>query len=405
MERQGSRFPAIPPRTLAIVVGSAITIGVASLVFLWPTVRGLFPAAVHQSPTPTAYATYEVVAESPNDAYVVRRPPGAGLSSASMFRTQDAGTSWHPIALPPLALENGFLVTRLQDGNLLLRAFNIDNTAQTFYLVNGNTWAEIALPVPDAGSGTLDMIDSRLGFYVVFGPELSVYRTQDGGHRWEQRLHLNGAHPSGGGLQLADDFTFFTFSDAAHGWLVAIPPSWGIVCGHLSQSASGQRLMQSQDGGANWTAVSLPNPPEGSNQLGIPVFPSSVAAGYLTITAYTYVGKCPPVGITYAYGTLDDGATWTGPRRVPAPFFNSADGIVWWAFDGKQLFRSGDQGRTWQMSKPKLPPAAGTLQGLFVVNTQAAWSLWSGGHGQPPSQALLRTIDSGAHWSEIKLPG
>ena len=397
------RFRAVPRRSLAIVVASATAIGIASLVYLWPTLTWLHPATVHQIPQLAAHATYDVVAQSPNEAYVVVRPPGFASSAATLYRTQDGGETWHRLALPAMAGANGFLITRLPTGNLFLRSFDVAAGGSHFYLGDGTTW--IPITVPDQGSGTLQMIDSRVGFYVVFGPALLIYRTQDGGRTWEQRLHLDAGHPSGGGLHLSDDLTFFTFSDRMHGWLVIIPPSWGIVCGTTRSTDSVQQLMVSQDGGANWIPVSLPNPPQGSTELGSPVFLGASGAGYLTINAHTYVGACPPVGLTYAYGTMDGGATWSGPRRVPAPFFDSPDGLVWWAFDGRQLFRSNNQGQSWKPSKPKLPAAAVTLQGLFVVNASAAWSLWSGNQGEATRQTLLRTTDGGAHWSKIKLPG
>jgi photosystem II stability/assembly factor-like uncharacterized protein len=414
MERQGSRLRAIPLRTLAIVVGSAIAIGVASVFFLWPTVRGLLPAAVHQIPTPAAYATYDVIAESGNDAYLLVRPPGAVLS-ASLYRTRDAGATWHRIALPALATGNGFVLRGLTGGNLFLRTFTFATGSQQFYVGDGSTWMEIA--VPERGGGSLQMVDAQVGFYVATQTagtptvqELVVYRTQDGGHTWEQRLNLNTVHSSGGGLFLSEVNTFMTFADLLHGWVVVIPNSWGVVCGIPSPIDPAQQLMTSQDGGSTWTPVSLPHLPQGSTQLGIPVFPGPGAGGFLTITANTYVGQCPPVGTTLVYGTLDDGTTWSGPRTLPGPFFpffDTPDGVVWWASDGRQLFRSNNQGQTWETTKPHLPAAAVTLEALFVVNAQTAWSLWSAGSDQqaPPRENLLRTTDAGAHWSEVKLPG
>jgi photosystem II stability/assembly factor-like uncharacterized protein len=402
MEPQGSRLRAIRLRTLAIVTGSAIAIGVASLFFLWPTVRGLLPAAVHQTPTAAAYATYDVIAESAKDAYLLVRPPGAVLS-ASLYRTRDAGATWQSIALPASS-ENGFVLRGLPRGNLFLRTFPSVSGSQQFYVGAGSTWREIV--VPDQGNGSLQMVDAQVGFYVAIETSV-VYRTQDGGHTWEKRLNLNAVHSSDGVLDLSAHHTFITFADSRHGWLIVIPNSWGIVCGIPSPTDPTQQLMTSEDGGASWTQASLPHLPQGSTELGIPTFPGSGAAGYMTIIANTYVRQCPPVRITFAYGTLDDGATWSGPRTLPGPFFDSRDGVVWWASDGHQLFRSTNQGQSWETIKPRLPAAAVTLEALFVVNAQTAWSVWSAGSDQqqPQREDLLRTADAGAHWSEVKLPG
>jgi photosystem II stability/assembly factor-like uncharacterized protein len=397
-------------RTVAIVAGSAIAIGVASLFFLWPTVRGLLPAAVHETQTPAAYSTYDVVAESANDVYLLVRPPGAVLS-ATLYRTRDAGATWQRLTLPALASGNGLLLRSLPGGNLFLRTFTFATGSQQFYVGDGSTWMEIA--VPEHGSGSLQMVDALVGFYVASQTaatravqELVVYRTEDGGHTWEQRLNLTAVHSSAGGLDLSDNHTFITFVDSRHGWLVLIPNSWGIVCGVPSATDPAQQLMTSQDGGATWTKASLPPLPEGSTELGTPVFPGSGAAGYMTIVANTYVRQCPPVGITFAYVTLDDGTTWSGPRNLPGALFDSPDGVVWWASDGRQLFRSNNQGQSWETTKPRLPAPAVTVEALFVVNAQAAWSVWSAGSDQqqPQRENLLRTTDAGAHWSEVKLP-
>ena len=411
MEGQGSRLRAIRLRTLAIVAGSAIAIGVVSLFFLWPTVRGLLPTAVHQTPTPVAYATYDVIANSDNNVYLLVRPPGAVLS-ASLYRTRDAGSTWRHLALPALATGNGFLLKSLPGGNLFLRTFTFATGSQQFYVGDGSTWVEIV--VPDHGNGALQMVNTHVGFYVATqtadtssAQELVIYRTQDGGQTWEQKLNLNAVHSSDGGLHLSDNHTFITFADSRHGWLVVISNGWGIVCGIPSPTDPAQQLMTSQDGGTTWTQASVPHLPQGSTELGTPVFPGSGAAGYLNIIANTYVHQCPPVAVTFAYGTLDTGTTWSGPRTLPGPFFDSPDGVVWWASDGRQLFRSNNQGQSWEITKPRLPAGAVTLEALSVLNAQTAWSIWSAGsdHQQPQREDLLRTTDAGAHWSEVKLPG
>jgi hypothetical protein len=106
--------------------------------------------------------------------------------------------------LPTSASGNGFVLRSLSGGNLFLRTFTFATGSQQFYVGDGSTWIEIA--VPEHGSGSLQMVDANVGFYVATQTagtpsvqQLVVYRTQDAGHTWEQRLNLNTVHPSGGG--------------------------------------------------------------------------------------------------------------------------------------------------------------------------------------------------------------
>lgn len=414
MEGHGSRPLGIPLRPLVVVVTSAAVIGIASLVYLWPTFGWLHPASSRLIPRTPVYASYYVIAESARDAYLLQRPAGGGPSAANFYRTRDAGATWQRVALPVLRTGFAFVVTSLLEGKLFLRTIPVgfSTGAQQFYIGDGTTWTQITLP--DPGTGSLQMIDARLGFFVVTQtagtppvPELLIYRTADGGRSWEKRLLLTADHPSGGGLRLTDDNSFFGFTDATHAWRVVVPKSWGIVCGNTSTKDPIQQLMASHDGGGTWTPVSLPNPPQFSTELGTPVFPGASGAGYLPVTVSTYVGQCPPVGLPYAYTTINGGATWSGPERVPGLTLDSSDGIVWWASDGRRLFTSNDQGQNWKTLKPNLPAAAVTLVELYSVDSQTAWSVWLKGNNQSQQQpqVVMRTSDAGGHWSEVKLPG
>lgn len=399
---------SVPRHSLFVDLGSVTAVVVVSVIYLWPIHGWPQPPKVVRVPGPAAYASYDVVAESASDAYLLIRPPG-GLLAVSLYRTQDGGTTWHRIALPT-PVSGGYGLSMLRGGYLFLRTFTVDTEVAQFYVGDGNTWVQI--PPPDQDSGSLQMVDSRVGFYVVtttsrapVSPALLIYRTQDSGHTWDLRLALRADHPSGGGIQLSDANRFISFSDGTHGWMGVIPPSWGIVCGTPRSADPQQRLMASQDGGETWAAVRLGDSPPGSTEIGTPVFPVQGPAGYLPITANTYVGQCPPTAITYLYCTLDGGVTWSGPRRPPAPVFDSPDGVNFWAFDGHQLFRSADQGSSWRTIKPKLPSGATAMQELVVASIHTAWAVWSGPEGQPTRQMVLRTTDDGAHWSVIKLPG
>lgn len=408
MDCRRSPFSEIPPRSLVIIAASALAIVIASLFYLWPTLTWLHPAAVHPLPH---LASYEVVAESENDAFLIERPSGGGAPSAILYRTHDAGATWHRIAWPAFPSVVALVVTRLPGGELLLRSFGSSTGGQDFYIGDGATWTQITLP--DQGSGSLQMIDTRIGFYVESQSDgippvqvFLIYRTLDGGHSWQKMLALTADHPNGGGLRLSDSSRFVAFSDAMHGWIVVVPPSWGINCGTTSPKDPVQQLMTSGDGGATWIPVSLPNLPQFSTELGTPFFPNAGGAGYLTVAVNRYVGRCPPVRLIYAYTTLDDGATWSGPQRLPASIVDSPDGIVWWASDGRGLLRSNNQGQGWETIKPRLPAAAVNLVELSAVDAQTAWSVWSEGKDQiqPQPEALLRTTDTGVHWSEVRLP-
>jgi hypothetical protein len=102
---------------------------------------------------------------------------------------------------------------------------------------------------------------------------------------------------------------------------------------------------------------------------------------------------------------LNHGATWSGPEKLPGPTLDTHDGVVWWASDGRQLFRSNNQGQNWETIKPNLPGDAVALVELSAVDAQTAWSVWSKGNDQSrPQPETLRKTGTGTHWSEVKLP-
>ncbi len=239
--------------------------------------------------------------------------------------------------------------------------------------------------------------------------DLFIYRTQDSGANWELVIELDGEHPGAGGLTVAEEHGGIAFTDVNHAWLVNITEPYATVCGSTGWTPAGE-LMASHDGGRNWARRQLAPLPDGSAQLNTPVVLRG-SAGYLIAHVDIYSGKCPPKPVPFVYTTLDGGITWSPPLRLPTDGFITIDGIDWWATDGKHVFRSRNQGATWEKKLAKLPAGDVFLGELFPVGGQAAWAFWTPvfdmieGRTPPPSRiALLRTTDGGATWSEVKQP-
>lgn len=210
----------------------------------------------------------------------------------------------------------------------------------------GKTWTAGAVP----GAETLDFrdveaFDKRSAVIMSAGPGSAsrIYRTADGGARWDLALE-NPDQPKG-------FFDAIAFWDRSRGLALGDPVDGRFV------------LFATEDGGSHWTRI----PPEG-----LP--PALAGEG-----AFAASGTCLAVG--------PDGRAWFGTGGGGA---------------AGRVFRSEDRGRTWRTA-PSGIPASTESSGVFsLAFRDALHGIAVGGNYRVPrgsGPSIARTEDGGATWS------
>jgi len=211
---------------------------------------------------------------------------------------------------------------------------------------------------------------------------VALYHSTDSGLTWTRTLDPN----HDGGIQPCSK-TGMLFTDATHGWLT----------GDCEGVAMGVLLFKSNDAGATWQEVSLPEPP-GTQGLytdmyvacgSYDLFFFSNDLGHLSVRCFNFKGT-PITNNYYVYTTRDGGATWTVSTYpgIGLYFFSADTG---WAISQK-IQLTTDGGLTWK------PIADVSWNPQFdFISEQIGWGVaWSKGQ-----VALVKTDNGGAHWTML----
>lgn len=225
--------------------------------------------------------------------------------------------------------------------------------------VNGGvSWTNVTPKgVGSMSEGTLLVYDAQ-SIWVVFNKELStsitVYRTTDGGQKWES-TEIN-TTPYYGRVTSLD------FIDLTHGWLLA---SYDVSMG--SESVE---VFQTNDGGASWksNASAIINE-KVSNEL--PLAGSKNGLVFLNQENGWLTGFSHGDGI-WLYSSSDGGRAWSQKTIIapqgyhtdggavstePPHFFNQKEGVLPVEFRGEKLpafvfYRTEDGGLSWTSTTP-----------------------------------------------------
>ncbi|MBX5466010.1 MAG: hypothetical protein K6U14_00755 [Firmicutes bacterium] len=257
---------------------------------------------------------------------------------------------------------------------------------------------------------SLTMVTPQLGWALTQG---GVYRTQDGGRRWDNVTPKGyPGLPGAGPLDARGAYPGAQFPSSQEA-VVAVPQT---------QGSSTVVVWATQNGGSSWFRVNLPH-------AGTPVLALSMPDprhGWLE----TLLGGAAGSEAVRIYQTQDAGKTWTlvggaglnraGPGTLPfggdkigLAFGSPAHGVAVGeqAAPGAWVYDTQDGGRTWQPAV--VPPASGAPSLVtcaipqFFGPAQAVMAAYltpvSGG---TPHTVVYRTTDGGAHWMPgAALPG
>jgi photosystem II stability/assembly factor-like uncharacterized protein len=326
---------------------------------------------------------------------------------AQMITTSDGGRSWHPVEEgPPGAADPFSLVTRSLGWQVSIPNGWVgdDENAELYITRDGSrNWKQVSLPFPtkmlssafakksrpSAYYGCLPTFtDSKHGFLpVIYTDEndgwkaaIVLFETADAGKSWQPirsitNLYLPGMNASFR-VEVADSTLFA-----------------------ITTSKDEKHIMLSKDGPDGRTDTDLSSYFRVEGQL------NSAQLSFATSRQGWMLGE-------EMYSTTDGGATWTtlSPRseettpatccmpliHFPIDSMQLLSPTVGWASWEGDLFWTEDKGLTWtQITPARNLFGSHKIFSVFFLDTRRGWAL--------SADAVLSTIDAGAHWSMTKL--
>lgn len=321
---------------------------------------------------------------------------GWGVTETQIVRTNDGGITWFNVT-PPGLTETGYSVEIevLDNSHVWVQLPDFANYPHSGMLYRtldgGLSWTSSASPFSGAH---LAFLDADTGWAladlgVATGSNaVAVFQTTDGGETWTQKF-TNDPNLSNAGDSLP--------LGGLKAGIAPVNVQTAFVYG-VTYSSGTPYLFRTDDGGANWSQVSLPLPPGAENsELGIDRGQMkfvSPADGFLAMRL---------TGDTYqlaVYVTRDAGNTWTlTPTLLPmggsADFLSAEDAVI---YNGTLFYVTRDAARTWMVIPPDVKFGE-TFAQMDFINALSGWVITV--DPSTNGRSLYRTHDGGATWLPV----
>lgn len=339
-----------------------------------------------------------------------------GAVNGGVWKTTDAGQTWHPIFDDEPTGSIGAIAIAPSDPNIIyvgsgegLERPDLSYGDGMYKSVDGGkTWVHLGLrdtqQIPQV---VVDPHDPNRVFVAAlghpYGPneERGIFRSTDGGKTFKKVLYKD-ANTGGSDVEIDPNHPNIVWAGL---WQTRQGP-WENGAWDGSQGG----LFKSTDGGDTWTQVKGGGLPDGITQVDITIAPSDSTRIYATVAT----GR--PVGI---YRSEDGGKTWVKTTEDPRPAARIGGGdlpvpkvdptnpnvlytcstVVWKSSDGGKTWfglRGAPGGDDYQniWINPKNPEILllTSDQGAIVSqNGGRSWSLW---YNQPTAQMFHATVDN-----------
>lgn len=352
------------------------------------------PTPYPDTPAPPAIAAPPVESPALLEIHFVNELDGWGVSESWIVRTNDGGITWYNVtpteveevgsAVETFILDKDHAWIQKPDFN------NFPNNGLLYHTADGGlTWTISSTPF---SGGDLSFIDENNGWMLADlgvgagSNAVAVFQTTDGGATWIQRYTNDPNLPDAGdSLPLGGLKADLVPLDMQTAWVGGVVYSPGTIY-----------LYRTDDGGQNWTQVSL-ELPEGAEdfELGIDedqVQFVSAEDGFLVVRMSGDSTQ------TAVYITNDGGDTWQlTPTLIPnagaSDFLSAEEAII---YNGEQFYLTRDAGRTWTTVSPDIV-FGDSFATMEFVNLNSGWILTVANE----KRSLYRTHDGGATWLPV----
>lgn len=329
-------------------------------------------------------------------------------SGLMLYRTSSGGKTWSDIS-PSFLKGNQGINFQFIDANTAWIAVpnqgdgKQKNSSIELYRTTdgGHRWEKISnLPmdfVIPIQSIQIDMIDQTSGF-IMTQPEHGMnsepgelFKTQNGGKTWEAvassgMLQNSGAIPFGGRID---------FLNQQIGWLAG---------GNCSTCLGS--LYKTQDGGVNWQNVNV-DPPTGlTGSFASSSFEFTNSNHVKGIFVLPLQEQNKGIDQTAFYETKDSGKTWSINGRIAtigASIFPT-ENIGYLAAINNQLYKTMDSAKNWTLIQSKnlsaFLPKDKNIKQIDFISENDGW-LVVGNKGIMQGTTLLKTSDGGQTWTQV----
>jgi photosystem II stability/assembly factor-like uncharacterized protein len=352
------------------------------------------PTPFPDTPAPPAIAAPPVESPALLEIHFFNELDGWGVSESWILRTNDGGVTWYNVtpaevaemgsAVETFILDNDHAWIQKPDFN------NFPNNGLLYHTADGGlTWNISSTPF---SGGDLSFIDSENGWMLADlgagagSNAVAVFQTTDGGTTWTQTYTNDPNLPDAGdSLPLGGIKADLVPLSMQTAWVGGVTYSPGTVY-----------LYRTDDGGHNWSPVSLELPAGAeSYELGIDQDQMrfvSAKDGFLVVRMSGDSTQ------TAVYVTNDSGESWSlTPTLIPeagASNFLSAEEVI--IYNGEQFYVTRDRARTWTTVAPDIV-FGDSFATMEFVNPNSGWVITVAGD----TRSLYRTHDGGATWLPV----
>lgn len=381
---------------LALIL-SACNISVTSFPVA-PTQPVEQPTEIHPTPVPDTPAPPAIdapVVESPalSEIHFLNELDGWGVTETQIVRTNDGGVTWHNVTPPDITETGSTVATFILDNQhawVQKPDFNnFPNNGLLYRTTDGGlTWTISSTPF---SGGDLSFTDVTNGWMLADlgvgagSNAVAIFQTADGGATWTQTYTNDPNLPDAGdSLPLGGIKSDLVPLNKQIAWVSGVTYAPGTVY-----------LFRTDDGGHNWTPVTLELPAGAENfELGVDKDQLQFVSANDGFLAVRMSGEATQTAV---YITNDGGNSWTlTPTLIPnagaSAFLSAREAII---YNGEQFYVTHDAARTWTTVSPNIV-FGDSFADMDFVNPDTGWVVTVDATNH---HSLNRTTDGGATWS------